>query len=142
MECNVVTCTIDDFNYKSISISNFQSWPWKLSIDRNYVVTTAQPLHGRCLNLLHTWLLVRQENIVAEHEKLRIRRSSRHTTNSWKCISAFAVEKAKLSARKKLRNLKGSIPLVGSILKKLVIWVCHLYWTSVCKLCLGQLRHQ
>ena len=54
MDSDIVSRIVLDFDNKCVSISDIQSWPWKLSIHRYNVPGFAQPLHCFSLNLSHT----------------------------------------------------------------------------------------
>lgn len=52
MESDVVTCAVYDFDDEGVAVAHFQSGARELPIDCDYVVSSAQPLHWCCLNLM------------------------------------------------------------------------------------------
>lgn len=51
VEADVVLSFVNGCYDKRITVSNLQGWTWKLSIHRDGVMNSAQPLHRRLLDL-------------------------------------------------------------------------------------------
>jgi len=51
VKADVVPSFVYGCNDKGIAVPHLQGWPWKLSIHRDRVMDSAQPLHRRFLDL-------------------------------------------------------------------------------------------
>lgn len=49
---DIISCPVNNFYDKSVTVIYFQGWSWKLAIDSDGPVSIAQPLHWGWLNLL------------------------------------------------------------------------------------------
>lgn len=54
MDGDIVTGTVMDFDFKSVTVIDFECWSREHSVDGDSVTGLAQPLHWRLLYLHHT----------------------------------------------------------------------------------------